>query len=245
MRKIRLVVEYDGTKFHGWQIQPTVRTVQGELQTALKSMTGEDSTIRGASRTDAGVHAQGQVAHFTTASSISAEQFAKGLTSRTGFDVAIVEADEVNESFSARRDARGKTYRYLVWNRPYPSPLRRRRSWHVRRELDLESMVSASNHLVGRHDFAAFRASNCDQPTTVREMLRIEVQKDRDGLIDLTVEGTAFLQHMVRIMAGTLIEVGQGKLTAGDVERIRDSLDRRQAGRTAPARGLCLVQVHY
>lgn len=245
MRKIRLVVEYDGTEFHGWQVQPQVRTVQGDLETALKSMTSEASGIQGASRTDARVHACGQVAHFTTSSSITPEQFAKGMTSRTGYDVAIVAADEVSEDYSARFDAKGKTYRYLVWNRPPPSPLRRHRSWHVRKELDVEAMVSASKHLVGRHDFAAFRASTCDQPTTVREIRLLEISRDREGLIEVTVVGTAFLQHMVRIMVGTLVEVGRGKLTPDDIERIRLSLDRTQAGRTAPPQGLCLVQVHY
>jgi tRNA pseudouridine38-40 synthase len=244
-RHIRLIVEYDGTDFHGWQVQAAERTVQGELQAAALAMTGEAVAVHGASRTDAGVHALGQVAHFFTSSAIPAPQFAKGLTALTPRDVAVVEADEVDAAFSARRDARGKTYRYSLWNRAAPSPLRRRTSWHVRSELDLGAMSAAARHLVGRHDFAAFRASSCDQPTTVRELTRIDVARSSEGLVEIVVEGTAFLQHMVRIITGTLVQVGLGRLEPDGVAAIRDSLDRTQAGPTAPPSGLCLVVVHY
>jgi tRNA pseudouridine38-40 synthase len=207
-------------------------------------MTGEDGPIRGASRTDAGVHALGQVAHLTTASSIPARRFAPGLTTLAGPDVAVVESEEVSLDFSARYDARGKTYRYLIWNRRASSPLMRRMVWHLRAPLDVEAMRRAALHLTGEHDFAAFRAADCDAPTTIRLMRRIEVDRDGD-LVTFTIEGTAFLQHMVRIMVGTLAKVGTGKLDPDEVARIRDSRDRRLAGRTAPAEGLCLVTVHY
>lgn len=245
MRHLRFLIEYDGTAFHGWQVQPAVRTVQGELEGAAREMTGEIIRVRGASRTDAGVHALGQVGHFHTESTINADQFAKGLTALTGDDVAVREVVEVPEAFSARHDARGKTYRYLLWNHRTPSPLKRRTSWHLRGELDLEAIARAAEHLVGRQDFAAFRAASCDQPTTVREMKWVEAKRRPDDLIEFVVEGTAFLQHMVRIMVGTLVQVGQGKLEPDEVARIRDSLDRRRAGQTAPAKGLCLVAVHY
>jgi tRNA pseudouridine38-40 synthase len=244
-RHIRLLVEYDGTDFHGWQVQRAERTVQGELQAAVAAMTGEPAAVRGASRTDAGVHALGQVAHFFTTSAIPTAQFAKGLTALTGPDVAVIRSDEVDEAFSARRDARGKTYRYRLWNSPAPSPLRRRTSWHVRTELDLEAMAAGAHHLVGRHDFAAFRAASCDQPTTVRELTRLDVARDSEGQVEITVRGTAFLQHMVRIMVGTLVQAGLGRLEPDGVAEIRDSLDRTRAGQTAPPNGLCLVAVHY
>jgi tRNA pseudouridine38-40 synthase len=245
VRHIRLDVEYDGTDFHGWQIQSQLRTVQGDLQQAARTMTGEPVVLRGASRTDAGVHALGQVAHFRTESTIATGQFARGLTALTGPDVAVRRSREVGLDFSARHDARGKTYRYRLWNGPLPSPLQRRTSWHVRGPLDLDRLRAGTQHLVGRHDFAAFRAAACDQPTTVRELTRIEVEGSPQGTIDITIEGTAFLQHMVRIIVGTLVQVGRGRLEPEDMARIRDSLDRRLAGQTAPAQGLCLVTVHF
>lgn len=208
-------------------------------------MTGEPIAVKGASRTDAGVHALGQVAAFSTSSSIEAEQFSKGLTAHTDKDIAVVKSEEVDSEFSARHDALGKTYRYTLWNRFHPSPLRRRSSWHIRGELDVEAMKAGAAHLVGRHDFMAFRASACDQPTTVREMTLVDVQRHREGLVEITIEGTAFLQHMVRIMVGTLVQVGFGRISSDHVIHIRDSLDRRLAGQTAPAHGLCLVSVHY
>ncbi len=242
---IRLRIEYDGTDFHGWQIQPSDRTVQGELQLALQKMTGVATVIRGASRTDAGVHAEGQVAHFETNSNIRPEQFAKGMTAHSGWDVAVVESSLTDADFSARYDARGKIYRYSIWNGKAPSPIRRRTSWHIRGDLDLDAMRDGAAHLVGRRDFAAFRAAGCDQPTTIREMQRVEIIGERHEIIEIIVEGTAFLQHMVRIMVGTLIEVGLGRIDADEVARIRDSLDRKNAARTAPPQGLCLMQVQY
>ncbi len=244
MRRIRLLVEYDGTDFHGWQIQPNVRTVQGELQIAAREMTGEATVVRGASRTDAGVHARGQVAHFDTSSAIEAHRFANGLTALTGRDVAVLESSEASQDFSARHDARGKTYIYRIWNGKAPSPLLRRSSWHVRKELDFEAMRAGAAHLRGERDFAAFRSASCDAPTTVRHIRVLDVT-NREGSVELTVEGTAFLQHMVRIIVGTLVRVGKEKLEADDVARIRDSLDRRLAGETAPPHGLCLRTVHY
>ena len=245
VRCVRLLVEYDGTDFHGWQVQPSVRTVQGELEAAVLRITGERSRVRGASRTDAGVHAVGQVACFETASTHQADGLAKGLTALTGPDLAVPSAADVPTGWSARFDARGKTYVYRVWNRRSPSPLARRTSWHVRGELDLDAMRAAGAHLVGRHDFAAFRAAACDSPTTVREMRELEVRAAGGGELELRFTATAFLQHMGRILVGTLVQVGLGRLEPEAVAHVRDSLDRRRAGPTAPAHGLCLVAVHY
>jgi tRNA pseudouridine38-40 synthase len=246
MRCIRLLVEYDGTDFHGWQVQPGVRTVQGELEAAVEKMTGARSVVRGASRTDAGVHAAGQVAQLHTESAIAAEQFAPGLTALSGPDVAVLRADEVPEGWSARFDARGKTYRYLLVNRRQPSPLHRRTCWHVAGALDVEAMVAAARHLVGRHDFATFRAAACDAETTVREMRSLDIRRrEGEDIVELTFTATAFLQHMVRILVGTLVDVGRGRTAPDEVREIRDSLDRSRAGRTAPAHGLCLLSVQY
>jgi tRNA pseudouridine38-40 synthase len=245
VRHICLLVEYDGTNFHGWQIQPRDRTAQGELQAAVRHMTGEQVRLLGASRTDSGVHAFGQVAHFKTESTIELHQFARGLTTLTGRDLAIREVTEVSAKFSARYDALGKTYRYNLWNSQAPSPMRRRFSWHVRGELDIDAMNRGAAHLIGRHDFAAYRTASCDQPTTVREMTKLAIERDEEGLVSFTVEGTAFLQHMVRIMVGTLVKVGLRRLEPDDIATIRDSLDRTRAGQTAPPQGLCLVAVHY
>jgi tRNA pseudouridine38-40 synthase len=238
-------VEYEGTGFHGWQIQPELRTVQGELEEAAARMTGSRPVVRGASRTDAGVHALGQVAGFLTESEIAAAQFAPGLTALSGPDLAVLDAVEAPPDWSARHAARGKTYRYRVWNRHAPSPLMRRTTWHVRAPLDLAAMRTAAADLIGRHDFAAFRAASCDAPTTMRDVTDVEVVPISEGLIEIRFRATAFLQHMVRIMTGTLVEVGKGRTDPREVALIRESKDRRLAGPTAPARGLCLVAVHY
>jgi len=245
VRNIRLVVEYDGTDFHGWQIQPRDRTVQGELETAVEKMTGTRQVVRGASRTDAGVHAAGQVATFETDSTIPTAQFAPGLTTLSGYDVVVLEAEEVPLGWNPRSETDGKTYTYQVLNRLNPSPIHRRTSWHVAQELDLEAMRAGTEALVGKHDFAAFRSSSCTAPTTVRQMRAIEVVRREDELVELRFKATAFLQHMVRILVGTLVEVGKGRLAPDEVARIRDSLDRAEAGQTAPAHGLCLLAVHF
>lgn len=244
MRCIRLTVEYDGTDFHGWQVQSTLRTVQGELESAVEAMTGSRPRVRGASRTDAGVHAVGQVASFETESAIPARQFAMGLTALTGPDLAVARSEEAPLGWNPRYEAKGKTYRYLVLNRAHPAPLERRRSWHVASRLDVDAMNEGARHLLGLHDFAAFRASACDASTTVREMRRLDVRRAEGDLVELTFEATAFLQHMVRILVGTLVQVGRGRMAPDEVERILESCDRAQAGPTAPAQGLCLLAVH-
>ena len=243
-RKLKLVLSYDGSDFHGWQEQPKVRTVQGALQDALAQMTGVRPCTRGASRTDAGVHAEGQVVTFKTESSIEAHAFRRGLSALLRPDVVVVEAEEVPDDFDAQRSARGKHYRYRVLVSPQPSPTRRRLTWHVPQALDLEAMRRAAQDLVGTHDFAAFRSADCAQKTTVRSVTRLDLSPDADEL-RFDVEGTAFLMNMVRILVGTLVDVGRGKIPAEQIAGIRDGLDRRKAGRTAPPHGLTLVRVFY
>lgn len=244
MRTLRLLVEYDGTDFVGWQQQDGQRSVQACLQDAFAQMVGAKALVRGASRTDAGVHALGQTASVEVESKIPLHGFLRGINAMLPFDVAVVELTEAAPGFDARRDARGKIYRYAIWNHAVRSPMHARTSWHVRDALDIHAMREAAALLVGVHDFGAFRASDCERLSTVREIRRLDVQR-QDALVTLDLEGTAFLKYMVRILAGTLVAVGQGKLQTGDVAQLLQSKDRTAAGVTAPAAGLTLARVLY
>jgi tRNA pseudouridine38-40 synthase len=243
-RNLRLVVEYDGTDFAGWQRQDGQRTVQGCLEEAVATMTGTPTFVRGAGRTDAGVHAFGQVANFRTKARIPLGGFLRGLNANLPPDIAVRDVTEVDAAFDARFAARGKLYRYQVYNHLVRSPLHGRTSWHIRAPLDLPAMRDAATVFIGEHDFAAFRAADCERKTTVRILRRLDVEDD-GPLIRFDVEGTAFLKNMVRILVGTLVAVGRGKLTRADLVRIQAARDRTQAGMTAPARGLTLVYVNY
>jgi tRNA pseudouridine38-40 synthase len=243
-RRLKLVVEYDGTDFGGWQRQPNAPTIQAALEDALAQMTSVPTAVRGAGRTDAGVHALGQVAHFDTEAKIPTIGFLRGLNQLLPRQIAVIAAAEVAADFDARFSASGKLYRYNVWNREARSPRLDRFAWHTPRGLDVEAMRSAAATLVGRHDFAAFRASDCERKTTHRTVTRLEVSRDGD-LISLEIEADAFLKNMVRIITGTLVEVGWGTRPVADVATILASGDRTRAGRTAPACGLTMVRVDY
>jgi tRNA pseudouridine38-40 synthase len=243
-RKLRIVVEYDGTDFAGWQRQPGQRTVQETLETAIRDMTGETVFVRAAGRTDAGVHADGQTASFALEASIPAAGLLRGLNSILPADVALVEVADVAADFDARFSARGKVYRYLVWNHLVRAPRWRRRAWHVRQPLDLAAMRRAAAVLVGEHDFAAFRASDCDRKTTRRIVRRVEVER-AGPLVTVEVEATAFLKNMVRILVGTLVDVGRGRLPEETVSRMLATGDRGAGGMTAPPEGLTLARVIY
>jgi tRNA pseudouridine38-40 synthase len=244
LRTLRLIVEYDGTGFAGWQRQHGQETVQGCLEKAFHAMTGQSVVVRGAGRTDAGVHAEGQVASVELASRIPNLGFLRGLNTLLPPEIAVLDVADMPAGWSARHDARGKIYRYQVWNHPVRSPRRARRAWHVHDALDTHPMREAAGLLVGEHDFRAFRSSDCDRKNTVRIMRRFEVRRD-GALLSIEVEGTAFLRNMVRILAGTLVAVGRGKMTPAQVLALLSSGDRTQAGVTAPACGLTLVRVIY
>jgi len=243
-RTLRLVVEYDGTDFAGWQRQEGQRTIQGCLEDGLGQMTGRAVVVRGAGRTDAGVHAQGQVASVDVVSRIPCLGFLRGLNTLLPPEIAVVEVTDAPTGWNARFAARGKIYRYQVWNHPVRSPGRARTSWHVFAPLDTHAMRETAALLVGEHDFRAFRAADCERKTTVRIIRRFEVRRE-GALLSFEIEGTAFLRNMVRILAGTLVAVGRGKMTLAQVEALLESGDRTQAGVTAPARGLTMVQVIY
>ncbi|MGI5860485.1 MAG: tRNA pseudouridine(38-40) synthase TruA [Myxococcales bacterium] len=244
MRKIKLTLEYDGTDYVGWQVQPNGRSIQGELEKALGTILKERVKVTGSGRTDAGVHALAQVASFGTEKTVPLKAFVAGASGLLPRDIAVVKAEEVDESFDARRSARGKVYRYRIVNRPCRAPLERRFAWEVFRPLDCEAMQRAGASLLGRHDFSAFRASDCEAATTVREVRRLSVQRAGD-IVTVEIEATAFLKHMVRNIVGTLVEVGLGRRSVESVAQVLASGDRDQAGATAPAHGLCLVKVFY
>jgi tRNA pseudouridine38-40 synthase len=243
-RVLRVVVEYDGTDFSGWQRQPGMRTVQGVLEDGIRALLGEEVFVRGAGRTDAGVHADGQVASLTLASRIPPHGFLRGLNSILPADLALVDVVEAAPDFDARFSARGKVYRYTVWNHLVRSPLHARTAWHVRRALDMTAIRRAAAALVGEHDFRAFRASDCERKTTRRIIRRLDV--DRQGaLLTFDIEATAFLKNMVRILAGTLVDVGRGQLDEGAIARMLETGDRAAGGMTAPPQGLTLLRVLY
>lgn len=249
MRTIRLVVEYDGTAFSGWQVQAGLRpeeTVQGALQAAVARMTQAPTRVRGASRTDAGVHARGQVAAFDTEKdSIPVLGFERGLTQLTPPDLVVRRAEEAPLGWDPKRTSRGKRYRYTYWSDTTPTALDRARSWWVRGRLDLARMQAGAQHLVGTHDFEAFRAAGCSARHAVRTMYDLQVVPGPDAQVHLVVVGNAFCRNMVRIFAGTLAEVGLGRRAPEDVARILASRDRGQGGVTAPGPGLCLEEVIY
>jgi tRNA pseudouridine38-40 synthase len=245
-RCLKLVLAYDGTGFHGWQRQPGLRTVQQELESVLERVLRHPLRVQGASRTDAGVHARGQVASLMTTSPIPTERIWRAVGYRLPPDLALVHASEAEPGFHASRDPHGKLYRYRVFNatsRPVEM-LEARYAWHVWYPLDLECLRAGAAELVGTHDFAAFASQSNPRESTVRTVRRIGIRRrGQEVLID--VEGDGFLYRQVRNMVGTLVEVGRGHWNPARVQEILASCDRRQAGPTAPAHGLCLQWVRY
>ena len=244
MRRIHLVVEYDGTDYAGWQRQSNAMTVQEQLERAVKRLTGETVCVSGASRTDAGVHALGQSAHFDTESRIPADKFSFALNTLLPPDIRVVKSEEVAADFHSRFSGHGKRYRYLIHAAPHAGALNRRTHAHVIYPLDVEKMQREALDLVGTHDFAAFAASGSAVKDTVRTIYRADVYRNGSEIC-LIVEGNGFLYNMVRIIAGTLIGVGSGKLETGAFRRAIESGSRLDLGVTAPAHGLTLMEVFY
>ena len=243
MRTIKLTLEYDGTDFVGWQVQPNGRSVQQVVEQALEKMLKERTPVVGAGRTDAGVHAAGQVCTLRTTKAVPMKAFVMGLNSLLPPDVAVLAAEEMEEGFHARHSASGKRYEYRIGNAPTRSPLRRRTHWEIYRPLDVAAMREAARHLLGEHDFSAFRAADCPARTTRRVLRRFDVEGE--GEILITVEATAFLKHMVRNLVGTLVEVGLGRREVESIPALLASGDRTRAGPTAPPQGLSMVRVFY
>jgi len=245
---LKLTLEYDGAPFVGWQVQPNGPSVQGAVQDAVEKLCGAPVRVTGAGRTDAGVHARGQVASLDPPRNLPLSAWTAGLNAHLPPEVACVRAEEAPPGFDARRWARGKRYVYTLVRSPVRSPLWRGRAWEVRRPLDADAMAAALPHLRGRHDFSALRAADCPARTTVREVrdLSLRALPLREGeLIELRIEATAFLKHMVRNLVGTLVEVGHGKRSPESLRDLLDSRDRTRAGPTAPPHGLLLDEVFY
>jgi tRNA pseudouridine38-40 synthase len=249
VRHIRLVVEYDGTALCGWQRQANGPTVQGHLEAALGQLLAHEVAVVGASRTDAGVHARGQVASFRTERTIPLHGVRRGLNSLLPPAIAVADAAEVPDDFHPRFSATGKHYRYLVLTRSERSPRWRDRAWHHPGALELAAMRQAAAALIGEHDFAAFRAAGCTAKRTVRRIDEIVVREEAEAghpcLVAFEVRGNAFLRNMVRIVVGTLVEVGAGRRPVEQVAEILASRDRTRAGITAPPQGLELMSVRY
>jgi tRNA pseudouridine38-40 synthase len=241
---IKLIVEYDGTNYHGWQIQPNGDTIQSMLERALSVFCAAPIRITGSGRTDAGVHALGQVANFHTGKPVDRHRLLRGLNALTPADITIKDAVVVADAFDARRAARARIYRYQILNRPTPSPFYRNRAWHLHEPLDIEAMRAAIPCLLGEHDFSSFRAAGCDAEHPVRTVYQTSLEKHGD-LVVYTIEATAFLRHMVRNIVGTLADVGHGTRTAESFAEVLAARDRTRAGITAPAHGLFLVEVKY
>ena len=250
MRNIRLLLEYDGTPYAGWQQQDGQLTVQGCVQTALHRITGEsDVQLVVAGRTDAGVHAVGQVANFRTCYPIEARRFTTALNFHLPETIRAHRAEEADNDFDARQCSVSKRYRYRIYRGPHPPALHRHRAWHIRNPVDVASMQRAAAYLLGEHDFESFRSSQCDADHAVRTMHSItmtSVARPPVGeFVDIVFHANAFCRHMCRILAGTLAEVGTQRRTVENVESTLHKRDRRAAGVTAPPWGLTLLEVLY
>jgi tRNA pseudouridine38-40 synthase len=242
----RLTLEYDGTDFQGWQLQAQPsRTVQGCLAAAFEAICGGRARVRGAGRTDSGVHAEGQVATCSVETRLDDAELLRALNATLPTDVAVIALARVGDDFDPRRAATSKSYRYVIWNHPIRSPLRARRSLWVRHALDVDAMRTAAAAFVGTHDFASFQAAGSDVIGTVRTLTRVSITGAVGGEITLSFEGSGFLRYMVRNLTGTLLEIGRGHRPAADVPAILAARDRARAGRTAPAHGLTFVSVRY
>ncbi len=240
-----MIVEYDGTDFCGWQLQPGVRTIQGEIEAAIAELCGAPVRVHASGRTDSGVHARAQVVCFRSEMSLSPEVVRRAINAKTGNDLAIRAVDIAAEDFDPRRSARRRTYEYRIWNDRVRSAFWRRYALHVNTPLDIDALRLGAAQLIGRHDFSSFRAAGCDAKTPVRDILVSEFDRKSNGMLVYRVTATAFLRHMVRNIVGTLLEVGRGKRDAAAMGALVAARDRDQAGATAPPQGLCLTAVEY
>ena len=244
MKRIKLTVAYDGTDYCGWQIQKNGITVEEVLNRALSRLTGEEITVVGASRTDAGVHARGNVAVFDTDTRIPAERIVYAVNALLPEDVVVVRSEEVPAGWHPRKCVSVKTYEYRILNKEFPDPVRRRDTYFVSFSLDIERMRRASEYLKGEHDFKSFCSAQTAVETTVRTIYDLDIKKEGE-IITIRVRGNGFLYNMVRIIAGTLAGVGRGYFEPEDMERMLEAKDRTQAGVTAPPQGLTLVGIEY
>ena len=244
MRNIKLTIEYDGKDFNGWQRQSDKLNIQGTIEQAIEAVTGEKTDLNASGRTDAGVHAIGQVANFKTNSKIPIEKIPVAINTKLKKTIRIINAEEVEERFHSRLSCKRKTYRYVINNSEFSSALYRNLECHIPQKLDVEKMKEAAIYFEGEHDFKAFKSSGTSGKNSVRTIYNAQVRKEGERIfIELT--GNGFLYNMVRIISGTLLDVGLGKIKPEDIKEIIEKKDRQNAGKTLPAHGLYLVKVEY
>ena len=245
MRNIKIIIEYEGSNYFGWQKQPEGPTIQETIENALEKITGESIALLGSGRTDSGVHARGQVASFKTESHIKATEFQMGLNSTLPKDITILDAQEVDPDFHAQFSTRSKVYNYQILNRTHPSALLRKRSWYIPAPLDIDQMKKSAEYLIGEHDFKAFAQSGTEVRTTLRTVLRAHIEQKDNNIIEFNIEATGFLKRMVRLITGTMVQVGKGRITPLDFSKILDSGEKTKFVYAAPAHGLYLQEVKY
>ncbi|MFH1873649.1 MAG: tRNA pseudouridine(38-40) synthase TruA [Pseudomonadota bacterium] len=262
MRKIKLTISYDGTNYCGWQIQAKDKTIQHIIRDAISHMTKEKISLVGSSRTDAGVHALGQVAHFTTKTNISTQAFVKGINSLIPEDIAVVEAKEVDLDFHAQKQAKAKLYQYVIASGAVRLPLMQDRCWQMRSELNLAAMEKAAKYLVGEHDFTSFQSTGSSAKDAVREIYSLSLRAQRsnpkdsmgllrhyvprnDNFYTISISGNGFLYRMVRNIVGLLVEIGRGKHSPEFARQVLQAKSKKKAGVCAPACGLYLIRIDY
>lgn len=245
LKNFKITIEYDGTDYHGWQRQAHDRTIQGEIEKALMTMTGNKVTLTGSGRTDAGVHAFCQVANFHCRTSLDHSVFQKGLNSLLPKDIVITKCEQVSVKFHARYDVKSKSYHYRILNHNLPAAIFRQYAWYIRKRLDLDAMADSLFYIIGTHDFKAFEGTGSPKANTIRSIMHADLEKMDDGYLVFKIQGNGFLRFMVRNIVGTLVDVGLGKITPDDFNNILLSKDRNRAGITAPAHGLFLMHVTY
>ena len=245
MRNIKLTIEYDGKDFNGWQKQPNKLNIQGTIEQAIKQITKEEIDLTASGRTDAGVHALGQVANFKTNSNIPIEKIPIAINTNLKKSIRIVKAEEVDEKFHSRLSCKRKTYRYVINNSEYESAIYRNLEIFIPFKLDIKKMQKAAKLFEGEHDFKAFKASGTSSKSSIRKIYKAEVKLNTNNRIYIELTGNGFLYNMVRIIAGTLVEVGEGKLEPESITQIINSKNSENAGKTLPARGLFLLNVEY
>ena len=244
MRNIKLTIEYDGKCYNGWQKQPDKLNIQGEIEKAIYNITQEEVDLIGSGRTDAGVHALGQVANFKTNSALPIEKLSLAINSQLKSSIIIKKAEEVDERFHSRYTAKQKTYRYIINNSKTGTAIYRNLEYCFPVKLNVEKMVEAAKYFEGEHDFKAFKSSGTSGKNSVRTIYKAEVRRDGERII-IELTGNGFLYNMVRIISGTLLDVGLGKIEPNEIPDIIEKKDRTKAGKTLPAHGLYLVKVQY
>ena len=245
MRNIKITIEYDGTKYSGWQTQKNGQGIQDLITNAIHQVTNKTIKLNGSGRTDAGVHAIGQSANFKTDCSIPVNKIPEAINKYLPKDIVIKEAKEVDNEFHARYSVKGKKYMYIVNNSKYRSALNNSHEYHFNKQLDYKSMKKAAEYFEGTHDFSGFMASGSSVKDTIRTIEKVQIKRREDDRIIFNFTGNGFLYNMVRIMVGTLLDVGIGKIKAEEIPNIIKSKDRTKAGKTVPAQGLYLVEVYY